>query len=180
MKAADLKAVERALVRMRSSGVDARTVTVFSPYADLAGDGTMTERTAVESVWPRASIQELDRCQWDLDLPAPSEVRQADIGIICNTFMCSSNPTLWFRHLSERVTLLVVQDQAVAMRENGRHCSVETGDVMRYSVSSHGILGQTDPGLEVFDLSAAGYELLAAESYEDDGSLKFVAVLRLR
>ena len=109
-----------------------------------------------------------------IDVPA------CNVGLICNTFMCSRDPLLWLQHISAAVTTLIIQDLAISSRTDGRDCSIETGDVARYSVTSHGIIGKTDPDLRVFDFSNCGFEVIDAERYDDEGALKFVVVLRLR
>lgn len=179
MRHADLMAVRRAMVGLRDAGHVVSSVLLFSPYYDLETGG-LPEHENVSVVWPDARIHGLEKGQWDLDGPMPPGTPTGDVGIICNTFMCSSDPALWLRHLADAVPVLVMQDLASCKREDGRSCSIKTGDVARYSISSHGIIGRTDPGLTVFDLAASGYELMHVEGYADIGSSKFVAVMRLR
>lgn len=174
MRRSDVSAVRRALGRLPTP----RSVLVFSPAWDAEADGT-SERAALDDAWPSAVVHECERGRWDLDGPMPADVPRCDVGIICNTFMCSRDPALWLRHISAAVPLLVVQDLAVSRRTPDRYLSVETGDVARYSVSTHGIVGRTDPGSEVFDLGSCGYRVLDAEAYGEGDDLSFVALMRL-
>jgi hypothetical protein len=144
----------------------------------MLGDG-IVEAAALSPAWPNAVIRYCYKSGWDLGGPMPPDMEACDVGLICNTFMCSRDPMAWLRHISAVTPVLIVQDLAVSKRGRTRHCSIETGDVARYSVSSHGIIGQTDQELKVFDFSECGYDLLDAEGYEDGEALKFVAVLAL-
>jgi hypothetical protein len=153
------------------------SVLILSPAWDAGGLG-LSERAVVGRVWPEATVIEVDKGRWDLDGPRPSDVPHVPIGIICNTFMCSHDPAGWLDRLLDAVDLLVVQDLAVCRRgPGGTHCAVETGDVSRYSVSSHGIVGETDPDRRTFDFSSCGHRVLDAHGYDDRGSLKFLAFI---
>lgn len=173
MKLTDVQAIIRTFRRLPVPG----SVLVFSPAWDANADGC-SEKSALEAVWPGATISECDKGRWNLDNQRPLDIPTCEVGLICNTFMCSHDPGLWLRHISSAVDVLIVQDLAACSRGTVRKCSVETGDVARYSVSSHGIIGETDFDLSVFDFSTCGRELIDVERYEDDG-LKFVVALRL-
>ncbi len=178
MTSADMARLGEMLRDLARDGLAPGRVLVFSPAWDAGGLG-VAEDLAIGRVWPDASVVGLDRGAWDLDGPRPAGVPDAGLGVICNTFMCSRDPALWLRHLSAAVPLLVVQDLAVCRRgPGGSHCATDSGDVARYSVSSHGITGATDPGLSVFDLSSAeGWSVRDARPYADGGALKLVAAL---
>lgn len=173
MRRADVEALRWVLPRLDEPA----SVLVFSPAWDAQADGT-SEAAVISDVWPRAQVVNCDRGRWDLDRPKPDGVPRCDVGIVCNTFMCSRDPGLWLRNISEAVSTLVIQDLAVCQRTPTAHCSVETGDVARYSVSSCGIIGETDSDREVFDFSKCAFDLLDADEYVDEGT-KFVAVLRM-
>lgn len=179
VRAADVDAVEWALACLRDAGVMPRSVLVLSPAWDAHGTG-VSESVAIERVWPGVRTIEADRGRWDLDGAMPDDGLRADVGVICNTFMCSRDPAAWLEHLSAAVPILVMQDLASSRRaSDGSHCAVETGDVARYSASSHGVVGESDPGRNVFDVSTCGRSVIDARGYLDDGAMKVVAVLRI-
>lgn len=110
----------------------------------------------------------------DLDDPVgPS----ADLVVASNTFLCSSDPAGWLRRVFRSSPLLLMQDLAVCRRgRGGLHTDPPTGDVMRYSITSHGIIGESDPGAGPYDLSAGPGRILEATRY-GTGCVKFVALL---
>ena len=121
------------------------------------------------AAWPNADHVTVMRDQWDFssDLVL-SNPPQGDLGIICNTFMYSSDPEWWLKQISRSVPILLIQDLAVAFRGKETFCGngpEDDGDCARYSISSYGVLGMTDPGLSVFDFSTCGYEILACAPY---------------
>ncbi len=125
---------------------------------------------------------------WDMLDPPPAWCR-GDLGLVCNAFMCSTDPVRWLWNLSRAVPLLVVQDLSDASRAPGRWTAPWRGDVARFSVSSHGVVGATDPdAMPVLDLSdpvaTGGAVVLDCEPYMPTGRprsfVRFAALLDLR
>lgn len=163
---------------MKDRGLNPGNIIMFS--------GEHEESSALQKAWPDAARTVCNIGHWNLNEPRPSTGPGGDLGVICNTFMMARDPTKWLQHISEAVPLLLVQDLAVARRIPGRYCG-DDGDCARYSVSSHGVIGKTDPEYQVFDFSTSGYEVLDCEAYGQDlvyeggeTGLKFVVLLRLR
>lgn len=164
----DWTAVETVMKRMTQP---------LSEVLVLSPDTGQREPDGVKRIWPACHVRTCDISQWDLrEEPGVYVPRTCGLAIACNTFMCSRDPALWLRNITQVVPQIIIQDLSVCKRTPSRHCGVDTGDVARYSVSSHGVIGQTDPDLEVFDLSTAGYSILDIEVY--DG--KFAVLLDLR
>ncbi len=175
MRRTDVKALSLVIRRMQTP----ESVLVFSPAWDSENVG-LSERAVIDSVWPYTRIHECDKGRWNLNDPMPIDIPTCAMGIICNTFICSPDPSMWLQYISASVPILIMQDIAVSRRETDRHCSIITGDLSRYSIPSRGIIGKTDPDLQVFDLDACGYEIIDAERYDDGENVSFVAVIRLR
>jgi hypothetical protein len=117
-----------------------------------------------------------DRRSWDLDRDDPAGPA-ADLVVVCNTMLCSRDPASWLRRLFRASPLVLIQDLAVCHRgRDGLHVDPPTGDVMRYSVSSHGVVGESDPDRGPYDLSIGPGRILDVEAY-GTGCLKFVALL---
>ncbi len=135
------------------------------------------EEEAVRARWPRASYVTCERGGWDLDSDRDPGF-SVDLVVACNTFLCSSDPAAWLRRIFAVSPLLLLQDLSVARRGIGRHIDPASGDVMRYSISSHGIIGLSDPGSPVFDLSTYGScDVISVRTYGISPAVKFVAVL---
>ena len=132
--------------------------------------------------WPHAEVRQLSEGQWDLyeEGPLPLD-RDWGILIMCNTFLCSRDPKLWLSNISRTHRYVLIQDLAEDERVGDRHLSPETGDFSRYSGSSHGVMGQTDPGHEVHDISTFGYRIIDCLSYgfDNNAGTKFVVILDL-
>jgi len=109
-----------------------------------------------------------ERSEWDLsDRDSSFRLEPGTLVMACNTFMCAEQPAEWLSNL-ERVGAkwLLVQDLVRAKRTPDRELSLETGDVMRYSLTQHGIYGATDPGHVVFDFSTCGRRVLDYQEYK--------------
>lgn len=132
--------------------------------------------------WPEVSIGSTEvngsnaRSDWDLNNP-PGKIK-ADLVMACNTFMCARDPARWLRNIAMAAPYLLVQDLCRARRNGHLQCSQETHDVARYSFSAQGMIGETDPDLQLFDFSTSGHEVLAVDFYGGN-CVKFVALLRL-
>jgi hypothetical protein len=94
--------------------------------------------------------------------------------------MCSRDPALWLKNIASSFGRVLIQDLSIAKRCANRECGIDTGDVARYSVSSHGLIGVTDPDLVLFDLSKSGYKIIDFERYDGTGCTNFVVLLNLR
>lgn len=169
MKGEDIENLESLLRRVPE--FKPRSVLVLSPTREKQEE-SMVRRVFGDST----EVDSFEEVGWNLDLPIPTEKRW-DMVVACNTFMCANDPSLWLSNISKVANFLAIQDLCVAKRMPDRHCAVHDRDVARYSVSSHGLLGETDPTLTVFDISKSGYRIVDAGGY---GNLKFVAVLDLR
>lgn len=170
MRAEDIDAVARVLERVRP---DVKRAIMTS--------GSSEEEGLLRRMWPHVAISNLSESDWDLDGPHPMALMGIDLVVACNTFMCSRDPGRWLDNLAQTSRLVMIQDLAVAQRRQDRHLSLETGDVMRYSLTTHGIIGKTDEGHMVFDLSSSGYRVIDCDGYRvDDGrGLKFAALIDL-
>jgi hypothetical protein len=165
----DIPALE-ALIRLHPEIGEIKRALVLCP------DGSEAETQMAKRIWDGCYVEHLRENDWNFMEPCPRNARW-DIAIACNTFMCATDPGLWLRNISAVVDFIAIQDLATSRREGSRYCGVSTRDVARYSVSCHGIIGETDPELEVFDLSTAGYRVVGAAPYTRG---KFVAILDLR
>lgn len=143
----------------------------------VVGPSSEDDEAAITSDLWGVKVRRVPQAEWNLDDP-PHEGLRGDLVLVCNTMLCSTDPALWLANIAIAAPLVLIQDLAVARREPGRHCAVASGDVARYSISTHGVKGETDPDLKVFDLGT--YDVLDVERYEDRGALKFAAIIRLR
>lgn len=154
----------------------------IQPASVVSPSGEGGESDMVDQLYS-IPIHSVPYNKWDLNTPPPAGLR-ADLVIICNTMLCSPDPMLWLRHISQVAPLVLIQDLACGRRESTRITSPTTGDRQRYSVSSHGIIGKTDPDVNpVFDLSTCGADVIDAEGYYEIGEGefgRFVALLDLR
>jgi len=170
MRPEDIKAISKVLVRSKPA---VRRVMLLS--------GSDEEKELVWKLWPQALMTDMSEAEWNLYGTHPAAWIGIDLVMVCNTFMCSKDPGLWLDNIAQSSRYVLIQDLAIAKRRQDRHLAPETGDFARYSVSSHGIMGETDPGHLVYDLSTSGYRVIDCESYRiDDGvGLKFAALLDL-
>lgn len=127
--------------------------------------GSSEECELVRSCWPDTSVTVVNESAWNLDGPIPYQCPGFDLAIACNTFMCARDPGIWLDNIAQVCRYVLIQDQAAVQRRHDRHLSPETGDVARYSVSSHDVIGKTDDGYEVFDFSLSGYRVIDCERY---------------
>lgn len=171
MRDEDSVAISRLVHR---SPIDPMTVLLLS--------GSDEEERIMRERWPSVGIVTLSEADWDLRFISNRSFERPTIAVACNTFMCAADPQLWLHNMADCCDWLLIQDLADCKRESGRHLSPDTGDVMRYSVSSHGVIGRTDEGHTVFDISAAGYHVMDCVPYRIDGGagLKFAVLLDLR
>lgn len=169
MREDDIRAVETLLRR------NAR----ISPHSVIALSGDGSESALCRELYS-VGTRDIQRSEWDLDDP-PHQSHRAGLGIVCNTFLCSTNPMRWLQHIAIAVPYLVIQDIAVGRRGGTKHVDPGSGDYQRYSVSSYDITGQTDPdAAPLFDLSVSGAIVMDCESYSDGSYVKFAALLDLR
>lgn len=160
----------------------AKLVPDLRPFNIIAPSGESMEQELIEELWG-ATMRAVPRSEWDLDFPAPAYLRRFDMVLLCNTFLCSEDPAAWLARLAVVSDTVLIQDLACAPRGQGRITDRASGDVSRYSVSSHGIIGRTDPEANpVFDFSTSGAGVIAAVPYFHlgDGVGKFAVLLDLR
>lgn len=151
----------------------------INPHSVIALSGEGVESDICRELYS-VGTRDIGRDEWDLD-DAPHQSHRAGLGIVCNTFLCSTDPMRWLRNIAMAVPYLVIQDLADARRGGSKHVDPGSGDYQRYSVSSHGVIGQTDPeAAPVFDLSTSGAIVMDCESYSDGSYVKFAALLDLR
>jgi hypothetical protein len=172
MRIEDDMAIRELLSR---SSVTVTGVTICSPSNE--------EFAIARAFWPAAEIRRFTQAEWNLDDIGPLPPEDWGLLMACNTFMCSRDPMLWIENIRRTHRYLLIQDLSNAQRQPHRHLSPETGDVARYSVLSHGIVGKTDLGHNVYDISSTyGVRVLDCLGYDFDhgrGS-KFVVLLDLR
>lgn len=132
------------------------------------------------------NLYPVPQSDWNL-LEEPHARIKPAVFMLCNTFMYSTDPELWLKNLGKVARYLIIQDLCTATRLTGRitapfHLGGD-GDVQRYSVSSHGVIGRTDPDVRpVFDFSTCGAKVVDCLPYRqrEDGSYgNFVVILDL-
>lgn len=169
MRAEDCYAVYRLLLR---NPLQVPFVTVFSPSNE--------ELELVEKFWPGVSTNRMSESQWDLREHGPLASGGMGLAMACNTFMCAADPDLWLKNIARSHRYLVIQDLAHTQRQPHRHLSPETGDVARYSVSQYGIIGITDDGYTVYDLSLKSYVVdCISYTFDNGAGTKFAALIDL-
>jgi hypothetical protein len=149
---------------------------IIPPSRVVAFSGTEVDVDIIKLIWPTAITICANQISWDLMNANPNQYN-GQLAMACNTFMSSTNPQRWLNNLSiSGFSYLMIQDLSSSRRNSALYMAPETGDVQRYSISSHGIIGATDPGYEVFDLSKCGYDIIDVISY----NTKFAALIDLK
>ena len=172
----DVSSLEHLIRLHPEIGTMGRVLVLSPENGGLSGLGG-SEANMIRRIWDGAVVEGLGQAQWDLMEPCPQDTRW-DMVVACNTFMCAVDPGRWLRNIAAVCDFIAIQDLSTSKRNGETHCDPKTGDVARYSISSHGIIGETDPGLTVFDFSTSGYRVIDAQSYGQWG--KFVILLDLR
>lgn len=99
-----------------------------------------------------------------------------DLMLACNTFMCSKNPLLWLQNIAKVSKYIILQDLSSAARGQGKITAPDSGDFMRYSVSSFNIIGKTDDdALPIFDFSKCGIDIINCIEYFNHGKFAMFA-----
>lgn len=170
MRREDAAAIRRLMAR---ATIRPTSALLLSPSGD--------EQDLLKEVWG-INPSTLEESQWDLNDPYPGHVRH-DVIMVSNTLLCSPDPARWLGNMVKAARYLLVQDCIRARRTSHRELAVDTGDVMRFSVSHLGQEGVTDEGHTTFDMSTSGYRIMDTEVYHaepgDTGWIKFVMLLDL-
>lgn len=173
MRTEDINSIGEFLVE-NYKGYRPNSVIIFSP------DNSGAEVQLCKSFWGiNPTLSHIG--DWNLN---DIKWNPHDLAIACNVFMASPDPQKWFDNLhSSGIKNLLLQDNIRAKRESNRELGFDSGDVMRYSVSSQNEYGVTDPGHETFDVSSMKYPVENASVYRaapgDTGWIKFVAMIKL-
>lgn len=168
----DIPALERLIQKNIPLLGDVRQALVLSPCGQ--------EQAMLSRLFPGAQVSTRSREQWDLMQESTEDVRW-DLAVACNTFMYSTDPSRWLENLATWCRYLAIQDNARSRRMPDRYCGWGPGgdgDCSRFSVSTHGVLGMTDPGLSVYDFSRCAHPVVDGAPYL--GGMKFAVILKLQ
>lgn len=150
MKERDITALNVLLDR---ASLDVKTAVVYAPSANSLEFQSVIERL------PRADTFTLSRTSWDLSRPYPVK-GGSRIGLLVamNVFSSSSDPKLWLQNIGRKCDKLLIQDGIRAWRKQASETDPDTGDVMRYSWSSHGEKAR----------AAVSFDMSFLDSFVDD------------
>lgn len=132
------------------------------------------QRHLINRLFPGAYVAELSHTQWDLNHPG-----QEDWDLIgaMNVFMCSPDPTLWFKHVLSRCKYFWIQDLIRARRNGAEECAKADGDLTRYCY----LPAVTANIPDAYDLSRFSDRLVDFHTYVStgqDGALSFLMSLK--
>ena len=172
MRTEDMKAINE-LLSIAYKSYKPKNVIIFSPSSEEVD--LVRTFFGIEPLLVGESTWNLNSCKW---MPA-------DLAIACNVFMSSPDPEKWLSNIySGGINKILIQDNVRAKRSPDRELGIDTGDIMRYSLSKFGMFGHTDPGHQVFDLSSSKFQVenvIFYKSDRDDDQLwiKFLAMVKL-
>lgn len=182
MKDSDALAVTRVLEEWMKKCPEAaaaiKTVKIKSPHGNSETDAVRV------AFGDRITFKFSDITTWNLnDGPMKMFIGEIDMVVSCNIFMASPDPLKWLIHCGKTAPYLVLQDMVRAWRAGNDECGVDTGDITRYTFTSHGELARPEAN-SIYDMSQHDEFIDHIEFYSDDGYAgkdcrKFVAVIRV-